>query len=264
MALRKNFSLPLLLFLAQFIPVMSYAGDTVAERKGKQKYEVLVPYHRNVIKFNPTPMLIWGEVRNITLSYERLVAKNKSVSLQLGYLIYPTLLNGTVANLVHIEKGEKYGLNLAMDYRYYPSSRNRRPAPDGLYIGPYLSFYTFQFSNRFDILYTTIDQGGELYGRFNIVNLGFMIGYQFIFWKRFTLDMLLFGPSVSNYSGKLTISGNLDPEQIQHLDQEMVDKLLAKYPFLNALFSNENLEFTGNRTTMAVGLRYSIQLGFHF
>jgi len=250
--------------------VLSYSSvalalsDSASARPRKEKPLIPAPYHKNVIKFNPTPMLIWGEVRNITLSYERLITKNKSVSLQAGYLVYPTLLNGTVANLIHIEKGDKYGLNLALDYRYYPSSRNRRPAPDGLYLGPFLSVYSFRFSNTFDILHSTVDQGGELEGRFNIVNLGLMMGYQFIFWKRFTLDMLLFGPSVSNYSGKLTISGNLDPDQIQNIDQEMVDKLLAKYPFLQTLFSNEKLEFTGNRTTLAVGLRFSVQVGFHF
>jgi len=67
----------------------------------------------------------------------------------------------------------------------------------------------------FDILHTTVDQNGTMKGRINIVNLGVMLGYQFVFWKRFTLDMLLFGPSASYYSGNFAITGNLDPDQIK-------------------------------------------------
>jgi hypothetical protein len=217
-----------------------------------------------VIKFNPTPMLLWGNIRNLTFTYERLIAKNHSLSLQAGYLLFPKLVNDTVAGLINVSKGKKYGVNLALDYRYYPFSRNRRPAPDGLYIGAFISYYGFIFENSFDILYTTVDQNGAIKGRLNIVNIGMSLGYQFIFWKRFSLDLLMFGPSVSHYGGSLEIQGNLDPEEIENIDQEVVDKFLDRYPFLGTLFSNENLKFTGSRSNISIGFRYSIQLGFHF
>lgn len=241
-----------------------FKNDTIQKKK-KVKPALLNPFHWNTIKFNPTPMLIqMVEIQNITLSYERLVKKNQSVSFQAGYLVFPKLLKDTIGNLISVKRGDKWGLNLSCDYRYYPFARNRRPAPDGLYIGGYLSYYGFQFKNTFDILNTTVDQNGTIKGRLDVVNLGFELGYQFIFWKRFSLDLLLFGPSLSAYNGKLTIEGELDPEQIENLDQEMVDKLLSRFPLLGALFSDKGLEFTGSRTSFGTGFRYSIQLGFHF
>jgi len=209
-------------------------------------------------------MSLWQEISNITFSYERLVTKDMSVSLQLGCLFFPRLFDDTIAKIVSITGRNKFGLNIALDYRYYPFSRNRRPAPDGLYVGSYLSYYGFQFSNNINILNTTVDQNGSIKGKINIVNLGLMLGYQFVFWKRFTLDMLLFGPSLSYYSGNFNITGDLDPEQISNIDQEMIDKLLKRFPLLGTLFSNESLKFTGTRTSISLGFRYSLQLGVHF
>jgi hypothetical protein len=239
-------------------------NDTTDKKEKKEQPPVLNPYHRNVIKFNPTPMLLWGNLRNITFTYERLIAKNQSLSLQVGYLLFPRLAADTIANLIALSSRSKTGINLALDYRYYPMSRNRRPAPDGLYLGAYLSYYGFKFRNNFDVLHTTIDQNGALEGQLNILNLGLSIGYQFIFWKRVSLDMLMFGPSLSYYFGRLDISGSLDEEQIQNIDQEAVDKLFARFPMLKTLFTTDNLTFTGAHAALSVGFRYVLQLGFHF
>lgn len=257
----KIFLLFPVLFILTGPSFASTGGDTLSDNG---KPAVLTPWHWNVIKINPTPMLIWQDVRNITISYERLVTKSMSVSLQLGYLIFPRLADDTVAGLVSFSGKEKYGVNLAVDYRYYPFSRNRRPAPDGLYIGAYVSYYGFSFKNNLDILHTTVDQNGAISGKLGIINMGLSLGYQFIFWKRFTLDMLLFGPSVSRYSGSLNISGELDPSQIQNIDKDLVEKLLEKYPFIGTIFSKNGLQFTGTRSSISIGFRYSLQLGFHF
>jgi hypothetical protein len=177
--------------------------DTTSAKKPAESFEKTEPFHRNVLKFNPTPMLIWSSVRNFTLSYERLIRNDMSLSLQAGYLILPKLISDTVAGLITISNGEKHGINLAFDYRYYPMARNRRPAPDGLYLGGYLSYYGFRFSNNLDILGSDVDQSGMLTGRLNVFNLGVNVGYQFIFWRRFSLDLLMFGPSISYYHGNL-------------------------------------------------------------
>lgn len=261
----------LIFFIGLCLPVIISAQDTAAVAspdsaivKKKKRCEVLKPYHKNVIKFNPTPMLIWGQIRNITLSYERLIAPNHSLAIQMGYLLFPRLTDDTVLNLVAISAKEKYGVNLALDYRYYPCSRNRRPAPDGLYLGAYISYYGYHFKNKMDILNTTVDQNGGIEGRLNITNLGLQLGYQFIFWKRLSLDLMLFGPSFSYYSGELNISGNLDPDQIENLNKELVEKLMARFPLLKSIFSGETLQFTGSRSNFNIGFRYSVQIGIHF
>jgi hypothetical protein len=259
----------LLILISVALPIIGLhaqeKNDTTGNAKIKEKPLPLAPYHRNVIKFNPTPMLIQGvEIRNLTFSYERLIKKNQSISLQAGYLVFPRLISDTVFNLINIQRGTKYGVNLALDYRYYPFQRNRRPAPDGIYIGGYVAYYGFQFRNDFNIIDTSVVQNGYIKGNMNIIHLGVELGYQFVFWKRFTLDLLLFGPSLGVNSGSLTIGGNLDPELVKGLDEDLVNRLTERFPLIKSLVSGEDLKFTGTRTKVGIGFRYSIQLGFHF
>jgi hypothetical protein len=257
----------LLCLAAMALPVSAFCegteSDTLRKEKKKEKPPVLTPYHRNVIKFNPTPMLLF-EVANLTLSYERLINKTQSVAIQAGYLVFPRLFDDTIASLITLTGRSKQGINLSFDYRYYPFSRNRRPAPDGLYLGGYISYYGFRFKNDFDILNTTVDQNGSTLGTINVANLGFELGYQFIFWKRFSVDLLLFGPSLSYFHGSLNFEGTLDEDQIDDIKQETIDEIMKKYPALQTLFSDEGLTFTKDRTTFSIFFRYSLQLGFHF
>ena len=222
------------------------------------------PYHRNVIKFNPTPMLLLGEVRNITFSYERVLNKNQSVVVQMGYLLFPRITSDTIANLVALTGKSKQGVNLSFDYRYYPVARNRRPAPDGVYIGAYVSYYGFQFSNDLDFIHSSVVQNGEITGNLNFVNVGFSLGYQFVFWKRLTLDLLLFGPSFSMYHRDLQIKGDINEEEMTEIQKELADKLANKYPALREIFSEESLTLTGSHSNFGTGFRYSFQIGFHF
>jgi hypothetical protein len=109
-----------------------------------------------------------------------------------------------------------------------------------------------------------LDQKAAVSGDFNIVNAGLSLGYQFIFYKRFSLDLLLFGPSFSFYSARLGFSGEIDQSKIDELDQEMVDKLKARFPLIATLFSGEMLSKTGYKLTASPGFRFSVQFGFHF
>ena len=56
-----------LLFL--FIAIVPLATSA---HKGDSLYRPLNPVHYNVIKFNPTPMLLWSK-KNVTISYERVL-----------------------------------------------------------------------------------------------------------------------------------------------------------------------------------------------
>jgi len=241
------------------------ANDSPGKHVKRVKPVPLEPYHRNVIKFNPTPMLLFSEVGNFTLSYERLITRNQSLSIQAGYLLLPKLkfLN-KLDNIVTFAPKEKYGINLALDYRYYIIPRNNRPAPDGLYVGAFVSYYGFKFENHLDLVKTSILNDGTIYGKLNVVNFGVNLGYQFIFWKRFSLDLLMLGPSYSFYSGELGISGGLDPALVEEIDKDLVDAVEEQFPLLGALLNGENLEFIGYKSKWKFGFRYSIQLGFHF
>lgn len=223
------------------------------------------PYHRNVVKFNPTPMLLFSNIKNITFSYERLLNDNHSVALQVGFLEFKGILRDTVAKIIDFKGNyNQPGLNIAADYRYYPGLRNRRPTPDGVYIGGYVSYCGFKLNNDFDILNTSVDKSGEINAKLNVINLGLNFGYQFIFWERLSLDLLVFGPSVNYTLCKGEITGDLDQEEIDAIDDELVQRILDRYPILGEVFSDENLSFSKNRTKFGTGFRYSISIGFHF
>jgi hypothetical protein len=237
-------------------------SDTTQKEKKKEKPLYLEPYHRNIIKFNPTPMLVL-DLRNITFAYERLLKNNQSIAVQAGYLVFNTA-EDTIAGLINITDKSRSGLNLAIDYRYYPFQRNKRPAPDGLYVGGYFQHYGFRSENKFDILGVDLDKEGKMTSSANFENLGIEVGYQFVFWKRMTLDFILFGPSMNLYSNNLTIEGDLDEEQIENISEELVDKLVDRYPSLAMIYSEESLKFTSDKISFGTGFRYSIQIGFHF
>jgi hypothetical protein len=99
-----------------------------------------------------------------------------------------------------------------------------------------------------------------------MISLGFDLGYQFVFWKRLTIDLMVFGPSLRYSYGKGEISGDLDldEDQIEAIDDEMAAKLIERFPLLSQIFSDESLSFNGSRSTFDTGFRYTIQVGFHF
>jgi hypothetical protein len=238
--------------------------EIVPDSASRQKPVLLKPYHKNVLKFNPTPMLLFGEVRNITFSYERMIRDDQSIGGQAGYLLFPKLMDDTIASLIKLTSRNKQGINLAVDYRWYPYARNRRPAPDGLYIGAYASYYGFRFTNNFDILHVAADEHGAIDGAINFVNVGASLGYQFIFWERLSVDLLLFGPSVSVTYHTVNISGDLDSELIDEIDEEVIEKINNWFPILGSLISGDMTTINGQKTNIGLGFRYSISIGYHF
>jgi len=238
--------------------------DSVPQLKNTKNPDLLTPYHLNVIKFNPTPMLLFDELRNITFSYERLIKENQSVSLQLGYLVIPQVFNDTLFNKVLFSKDKRNGVNLSFDYRVYPFSRNRRPAPDGLYLGGYLSYIGTSSESHGHLMDAPEDDNVMLKARMNMVNLGVELGYHFIFKKRYSLDLLMFGPSITGYSNSLGITGNLNSDLGDKIDEDLAAKLKEKFPALGYLFSDEDATFSTSKVVISSWFRYSIQIGYHF
>ncbi len=243
-----------LFFLFAPIIVFGSEGDSITP---------LQPYHKNVIKFNPTPMFLWS-AKNLTFSYERVINPRQSASLMVGYLEFPALFKDTIGNLLNITSRQKSGINLAAEYRFYLTKLNSRPIPSGVYIAPYASYYGYKFRNDVDVLNTTIDSAGQVRGKFYVFNLGVELGYQFVLWKRVTLDFVLMGPSLSYYGGELDISGNLDLEQIKEINEDLYNKLLEKYPMIGDYVVNRSFKQDGNLDLFSFGFRYLVQIGFHF
>ena len=239
-------------------------NDRIRNTKETKHPDILTPYHLNVIKFNPTPMMLFDELRNVTFSYERLIKNHKSVSLQLGYLVVPQVLDDTLLNTVLLEKDKRKGINIATDYRIYPFSRNRRPAPDGLYYGAYLSYIGTSSESSGKLMNAPADEKIMLNARMNMINLGFELGYQFIFAKKFSVDLLMFGPSITGYWANLDLTGNLNSDIGDQVDEELAARLKERYPALGYLFSDEDETFSTSKIVISSWFRYSVQFGYHF
>lgn len=246
--------------LLAFIVMMPFL---VSAAKNDTTFHYKQPYHKNVIKFNPTPMLLWSS-KNITFSYERILNPKQSIALTVGYLEFPSLFKDTIGSLLTITGREKYGINLALEYRFYLGKRNSRPIPDGLYIAPFASYYGYHFKNNVDVMHTVLDSAGAVKGNFYIFNVGVELGYQFVFWKRLTLDFVLVGPAVSYYGGGLDITGNINFEQLKEINTELYNKLLQKYPLIGDYVINKSFKQNGKLDLFSVGFRYLVQIGFHF
>lgn len=227
----------------------------------QDKPKIPQPYHKNVIRINPTPMLFTSNLRNITLCYERLVKPNQSFMIQAGYLEFLPLFPDTVPGLLSFDRQSSFGLNIAFDYRFYLLHRNEYPAPDGLYLGPYISYYGYQFKDKVTVNNSEPLRTGDLTMGFNYVNLGFVLGYQFVFWKRFAVDLVIFGPSLTFNVRRTLMDGNLYDEDKEEIIQELRDKIKEKYPMFTPF-----VNIDGNRQSAEFKMffRYSISLGYHF
>jgi hypothetical protein len=252
----KN-SLRILCLVLLIIPLVSTAGKKDTLRS------VPDPIHKNVIKFNPTPMMLWSK-KNLTFSYERILNKKQSVTFSLGYLEFGQLVGDTIARIVTITDRQKQGINAAVEYRFYLMKRNANPIPDGIYIAPYFSFYGYSFSNGLNVVGSEEPAFARMTGNFYSFNLGGELGYQFVLWKRLTLDLVLVGPSTSYYGGQLNIKGELNGQNIKNIDEDLYNKIKAKYPMIDEVLINKSFKKDGTLDLFSVGYRYFFQIGFHF
>ena len=170
----------------------------------------------------------------------------------------------SLINLVNTVSSQKWGMNATVEYRFYITKLNTRPIPFGLFFGPYLTHYGYHVDNGLDIFQSTVDTAGRLKGDFWSVNLGVEMGYQFVFWKRLTLDLVIVGPSASYYGGKLAITGDLSQSQIEDMNQEFYDDFIEQYPGFKNLSLDKNFKQTGKLDMFRWGFRYLFQIGFHF
>ena len=235
----------------------------VTAQKKDTLLQIKQPVHKNIIKYNPTSSLLFSE-SNVTFSYERILNPKRSFTFSAGYFVFPEIFPDTIANLIHFTDRDKYGFSLSAEYRRYLLSRNARSIPDGVYIAPFLSYYNYHFKNNLDILLTSLDSAGTLSGNFYILNLGIELGYQFVFKDRFTIDLVLVGPSVSYYGGSVNISGNVNMEDLKNINEDLYNKLLDRYPFIEDVVIDKTFVNEGKIDILSMGYRYLVQFGFFF
>jgi hypothetical protein len=248
------FTFTILLFLS--IPATAQNNDSFPDT---------VQYHKNIIKWNTTPFILWSK-KNINFGYERVLSPYRSFSINAGYFVLPELFAGLTDSLEIEASNKKSGFSVSGDYRYYFKTRNKRMAPDGLYWGIFASYYYYQFENDVTVINNPSIQGSLQFGaKVNILNAGLEIGYQFVLWKdRMTIDLIFLGPSLSTYAKNFTLSGDIEVDKEDEYLQAIYDILSTSIPGFNELVKEGSVKSNGVNVSFGYGLRYMIQIGFRF
>jgi len=219
--------------------------------------------YKNVIRYNISNPLFFGFDKYVILGYERIVNARQSFSINVGAAAFPDFI-ALSTDSFHLQKEAKNnGYNASIDYRFYLSKENKYAPPHGVYIGPYVSYNHFEREN--DWAFQRSGSNQELITtdiNFNIFTAGVELGYQFVFWKRVTLDMVLVGPGLSSYNLKAKSSEQLTGGQQENLNAALIQLLSQKFPGMNYVLSDKELNANGSLGTWALGYRYLISIGF--
>ena len=252
-----------------FMGQISGQADTLkaAGKKDHSPADTIKKDLKNTIRYNITNPLLFGEGA-IIFGYERTVSKRQSISVNIGRAVLPELsilnIDTITPDIILTKSTSECGFNASVDYRFYLDKLNAYDAPRGVFIGPYYSFNYFNRENTWALNTETFQGDVVTDFNFNMHTLGFELGYQFVFWRRVALDLILIGPGVARYNVKTDLSTSLDPDDEAELFQKINDALADKIPGYSFVIDGQEYEKTGRVSTTSAGFRYMIHVGFRF
>jgi hypothetical protein len=219
---------------------------------------------KNSVKLNITNPMIFGS-QCYMVGYERTIGTHQSFSVNIGRFSLPQVFHINTDSINQTTNStNSRGFHISGDYRFYLAKENKFNSPHGVYIGPYATYNSY--SRDFTLSANTQEYKGDLNANlsFRVASVGFQMGYQFVFWKRFSLDMVLFGPGIAGYKIDTKLSTTLDPEQEEKLFQKINEVLKTKLPGYDLVLNSGSYERTGSLRTTSLGFRYIIMLGIRF
>lgn len=219
----------------------------------------------NVLRLNVSSPLIWG-TRFFAVGYERVLSERRSFSVNLGRFSLPSLqrLDENGDQILEDRSISERGYHLATDYRFYLAKENKHAAPRGVYIGPHFQYNHLLRENQF-ALNTDSYQGDVNFDiAFHSMIAGFQLGYQFVFWERLTLDMVLAGPGIGYYDLKTSLNTTLPAEAEKEFFQELNDAIQGRFPFFEGVVEPGEIATSGGFRSLSYGFRYVVNVGFRF
>ena len=193
-----------IVLLCSFNVTIAQTPDTIASKEKS---------HPNVVKLNISAPIVYNNA--IMGSYERVLSSHRSFSIYGGYCEFPSpSIIADNENLHFINNKQKSGFAIGGDYRFYLASENKYAAPRGVYLAPFISYYSF--TNTRTLTYTDSISTTPLEGKFgaSFFNVGASLGYQFVIKNRFVIDMVLFGPSITAYKFTAKLDGNISGDNL--------------------------------------------------
>ena len=68
--------------------------------------------------------------------------------------------------------------------------------------------------------------------KIHVLSIGAELGYQFVLGKkkRWTIDCIIVGPSLTNYVADMKLTGTIDPSKIDETLQKILEAIASRYP----------------------------------
>ena len=216
---------------------------------------------KNTILINiSNPSLISSKFQII--GYERVLPHNQSVTINIGQFSLPKF-GGKLADSLGLNTDFKdRGFHISTDYRFYLTKENKYAAPRGVYLAPYYSYNHLNRQNSWtvdgviDEVYTNL--------KINIHTIGAELGYQFVFWDRMALDLILMGPGYGFYGLKAELGTSLDPDIEEEFFKKLNDILADKIPGYDKVIEPGDFSKKGTFNAKTIGFRYVIRVGYRF
>ncbi len=243
-----------LLFAVLLLPLSSHPLLAQGDPAPRDETERV---RKNTVRVNLFRKLVFGG-DNYVFGYERVLSPTQSVSLNVGYVTFPLVVIRTPTATI-TRSNARAGLSIGLDYRFYLKSKNRNPAPDGVYIGPYV-YHVGTYSDN-NITWRALDL--DVGTRLRVNTFGVQMGYQFVIKKRFTLDLILAAPGYTQYKFDFRVRTDIDEEELNDLLEAIAERFDAQLPVIDII---DVVEFrrTGRASTWNFGARLALQIGFHF
>ena len=245
----------LLILFAGLLHITLSAQDTAAIQKD----------YKNSIRFNVTNPLLFGG-KSLIFGYERVMKNNRSFTINIGQSSFPRLRFKDSDSLRTKPNVKENGFHISADYRFYLPKQNKYDAPRGVFIGPYYAYNYFEKTNSWTVKSTsggtpqTIDSKTML--TTNCV--GFELGYQFVFWNRLSIDMILIGPGIASYNLEAKLSSNLSEEDRQKFYEKLNAALADKFPGYSTVIDEGEFQRSGTANSTNLGYRYMMLIGVRF
>ncbi len=247
--MKKNFFLVLFLISTSFI---TQAQEAEPENTSP----------KNIVKIN----LLSLPLKNITLQYERAIAKKITVAGTFRYMPTGSIpLKNTFIRLADDPEAERQINNLNVGNKaFMPEIRfylGKKGAFRGFYLGPFASIARYDA----DLLFEYDDNGTTetipMKGNISALTGGLMVGAQFKLNSSLYLDWWILGPNYGGSNGDISGKKTLDASDQQSLRDELdnLDVPLTKFSYTvdgNGATVNFKGPWAGVRAGLCVGIRF--------
>ncbi len=217
---------------------------------------------KNIVKLN---LLALG-VKNISVQYERAVAKRISVAGLVRLMPKSSIpLKSSIENAINDADTKAQVENIRVgNFAFTPEARyyiGRKGALHGFYIGAFATIANYTA----ELPYQYTDAGTKktipMSGNVKTFTGGILFGSQWKLGKRVSLDWWIFGPNYGSSNGKLTGQTALTPSEQNSLKQEF-DKL-------DIPLTKTSYDVNANGATLFIkgpwaGIRSGLCIGFAF